>query len=74
MTKTTNTFNNQIKFKTKYDGIVVCAGVNSKFIANDLGDNKYIPVKGYSITVYLTIKSEETPYVSLLDDKAKLIK
>ena len=59
-----------------YDGIVVCAGVNSKFIAHNLGDKINIyPVKGYSITILLNdIESiKNAPYVSLLDDKAKIV-
>ena len=45
------------KHKQNYDAIVICAGVNSKFLANDLGDNVNIyPVKGYSITLLLICK------------------
>ena len=66
---------NQLQ-KHNYDGIVICAGVNSKFIANGLGDNVNIyPVKGYSITLLLNDKESvnNAPYVSLLDDKAKIV-
>ena len=62
--------------KQNFDGIVVCAGVNSKFIANNLGDKINIyPVKGYSITILLEDKEsiKNAPYVSLLDDKAKIV-
>ena len=55
------TFNksNQLQ-KQNFDGIVVCAGVNSKFIANGLGDTVNIyPVKGYSITLLLNDKESE---------------
>ena len=47
------TFNqfNKIQ-KQNYDGIVVCAGVNSKFIANELGDKINIyPVKLFNYYV-----------------------
>ena len=64
------------KHKQNYDAIVICAGVNSKFLANDLGDNVNIyPVKGYSITLLLEDRDsvDHAPYVSLLDDKAKIV-
>jgi D-amino-acid dehydrogenase len=64
------------KYKTNYDGVVICAGVMSKQFASKLGDNVNIyPVKGYSITLLLNdAKSiENAPYVSLLDDKAKIV-
>ena len=54
----------------------MCAGVNSKFIANNFGDKINIyPVKGYSITILLDDKESirNAPYVSLLDDKAKIV-
>jgi D-amino-acid dehydrogenase len=60
----------------KFDGVVICAGVNSKFLAKNLGDEVNIyPVKGYSITVLLDDKEsiESAPYVSLLDDEAKIV-
>ena len=64
------------KNKQNYDGIVICAGVNSKFLANKLGDSVNIyPVKGYSITLLLNDEDSfnNTPYVSLLDDNAKIV-
>ena len=64
------------KYKTNYDGVVICAGVMSKQFASKLGDNVNIyPVKGYSITLLLNdAKSvKNAPYVSLLDDKAKIV-
>ena len=67
-----NTEINELNF----DGLVICAGVNSKFLAKNLGDNVNIyPVKGYSITVLLDDKDsiESAPYVSLLDDEAKIV-
>ena len=71
------TFNKDNQFfKQNYDAIVVCAGVNSKFIARGLGDNIDIyPVKGYSITLLLEDQEsfDNAPYVSLLDDKAKIV-
>ena len=71
------TFNqsNEIQ-RQNFDGIVICAGVNSKFIASELGDKINIyPVKGYSITILLNDEESmrNAPYVSLLDDKAKIV-
>lgn len=59
-----------------FDGIVVCAGVYSRTIAAQLGDRVNIyPVKGYSITVNLDddASQEAAPWVSLLDDEAKVV-
>ncbi|MEO0624651.1 MAG: D-amino acid dehydrogenase [Pseudomonadota bacterium] len=58
-----------------HDGVVVCAGVRSRQIAARLGDLVPIyPVKGYSITVDLDDESQAyAPWVSLLDDRAKLV-
>ncbi|WP_432255047.1 D-amino acid dehydrogenase [Limimaricola sp. AA108-03] len=60
----------------RFDGVVVCAGVGSRAIAAKLGDRVNIyPVKGYSITVNLRDAASRAaaPYVSLLDDKAKIV-
>ena len=60
----------------EFDRIVVCAGVASREIASMLGDHVNIyPVKGYSITVCLddTESREGAPWVSLLDDSAKIV-
>lgn len=60
----------------RFDGLVVCAGVNSRAFAAQLGDRVNIyPVKGYSITVSLTDKQSQAaaPTVSLLDDETKLV-
>jgi D-amino-acid dehydrogenase len=58
------------------DAVVICAGVASRKFAAMLGDriNVY-PVKGYSITVPLedAASQEAAPYVSLLDEKAKIV-
>lgn|SRR5579862_658755 len=58
------------------DAVVICAGVESRNFAAMLGDwvNIY-PVKGYSITVNLDdLKSQDAaPWVSLLDDEAKIV-
>ena len=57
-------------------GCVVCAGTASRAIANALGDRVNVyPVKGYSITVHLDTQQSWTsaPWVSLLDDKAKIV-
>jgi len=59
-----------------FDGVVVCAGVRSRELAAQLGDRVNIyPVKGYSITVNLKDEKSQkaAPWVSLLDDKAKIV-
>lgn len=58
-----------------HDGVVVCAGVASRGFAAQLGDYVPIyPVKGYSVTVNLDAESQpHAPWVSLLDDKAKIV-
>jgi D-amino-acid dehydrogenase len=59
-----------------FDGVVVCAGVESRTFATQLGDRVNIyPVKGYSITVNLNDKHSQAsaPTVSLLDDETKLV-
>ena len=61
---------------TATDAIVICAGVASRNFAAMLGDRVNIyPVKGYSITVALDdVRSREgAPWVSLLDDEAKIV-
>jgi D-amino-acid dehydrogenase len=58
------------------DGIVVCAGSNSRELAALLGDRVNVyPVKGYSITVHLDDEEAQraAPWVSLLDDRAKIV-
>jgi D-amino-acid dehydrogenase len=61
---------------TTFDRVVVCGGVMSRKLASRVGDriNVY-PVKGYSITVNLMEKADQdaAPWVSLLDDKAKIV-
>ena len=59
-----------------FDGMVVCAGVESRRFAAQLGDRVNIyPVKGYSITVNLPDAQSQAaaPIVSLLDDETKLV-
>jgi D-amino-acid dehydrogenase len=59
-----------------FDSIVVCAGVESRSFAAQLGDRVNIyPVKGYSITVNLPDAQSQAaaPIVSLLDDETKLV-
>jgi D-amino-acid dehydrogenase len=59
-----------------FDGLVVCAGVESRNFAAQLGDRVNIyPVKGYSITVHLPDAQSQSaaPVVSLLDDETKLV-
>lgn len=62
--------------QTHFDGVVVCAGIESRRFAAQLGDRVNIyPVKGYSITVELNDQSSQAaaPWVSLLDDDAKIV-
>ncbi len=59
-----------------FDALVVCAGVESRHFASQLGDRVNIyPVKGYSITVNLLDNESQraAPTVSLLDDETKLV-
>jgi D-amino-acid dehydrogenase len=59
-----------------FDALVVCAGVESRRFAGQLGDRVNIyPVKGYSITVNLLDEASQqaAPTVSLLDDQTKLV-
>lgn len=59
-----------------FDGVVVCAGIESRQFAAQLGDRVNIyPVKGYSITVCLDDEQSRAaaPWVSLLDDDAKIV-
>ena len=62
--------------ESRFDKVVVCSGVLSRDLAHGLGDriNVY-PVKGYSITVDLpeAVDQAAAPWVSLLDDKAKIV-
>jgi D-amino-acid dehydrogenase len=56
--------------------VIVCGGVASRRLGRTLGDRVNVyPVKGYSITVNLTEKADQdaAPWVSLLDDKAKIV-
>ena len=59
-----------------FAALVVCAGVESRGFAAQLGDRVNIyPVKGYSITVNLLDEQSQAaaPTVSLLDDETKLV-
>lgn len=59
-----------------FDKVVICSGVVSRDIAASLGDRVNVyPVKGYSITVSLPEPEDQkaAPWVSLLDDKAKIV-
>nr|WP_324250980.1 D-amino acid dehydrogenase [Paraburkholderia saeva] len=59
-----------------FDRLVICAGVGSRALAAYLGDHVNVyPVKGYSITVCLddTGSQQAAPWVSLLDDNAKIV-
>lgn len=71
-----------LRFTTKtgeihrFDGVVICAGVSSPDFAKSLGDEVNIyPVKGYSITIALDDERSRAaaPWVSLLDDRAKIV-
>jgi len=58
------------------DGVVICAGTASRKLARSVGDRLNVyPVKGYSITVNLSNDSTKAtaPWVSLLDDDAKIV-
>ena len=60
----------------QYDGIVICAGIESRRLAAQMDDRVNIyPVKGYSITVELNDETSQAsaPWVSLLDDDAKIV-
>lgn len=60
----------------RFTKAVVCGGVMSRKLGSAFGDriNVY-PVKGYSITVQLDGPADQqaAPWVSLLDDKAKIV-
>ena len=59
-----------------FDKVVVCGGVLSRQLSQGLGDRVNVyPVKGYSITVNLPEIADQqaAPWVSLLDDKAKIV-
>ena len=61
---------------SQFDKIIVCSGVMSRDLARSLGDRVNVyPVKGYSITVSLPTPEDQAsaPWVSLLDDKAKIV-
>ena len=56
--------------------VVVCSGVLSRDLGRSMGDRVNVyPVKGYSITVDLPEPADQAaaPWVSLLDDKAKIV-
>ena len=59
-----------------FDGVVICAGIESRRLAAQVGDRVNIyPVKGYSLTVNLPDETSQkaAPWVSMLDDNAKLV-
>jgi D-amino-acid dehydrogenase len=61
---------------SNFDGIVVCAGIESRKLAAQVKDRVNVyPVKGYSVTVSLPDEESQTaaPWVSLLDDQAKVV-
>jgi D-amino-acid dehydrogenase len=61
---------------SRFDKVIICSGVLSRALARSLGDRVNIyPVKGYSITVELpeSVDQDAAPWVSLLDDKAKIV-
>ncbi len=62
--------------RAHFDAVVICAGVASRHLASKVGDRVNVyPVKGYSITVELddAENQQAAPWVSLLDDKAKIV-
>ena len=62
--------------QSQFDKVIICSGVMSRGLAQRLGDRVNVyPVKGYSITVSLPNPADQTaaPWVSLLDDKAKIV-
>ena len=62
--------------ESRFDKVVVCSGVLSRDLGRSLGDRVNVyPVKGYSITVDLPEPGDQAaaPWVSLLDDKAKIV-
>ncbi len=62
--------------ETAADAVVICAGVASRHFAAMLGDRMNIyPVKGYSVTIPLADarSRDAAPWVSLLDDEAKIV-
>jgi D-amino-acid dehydrogenase len=62
--------------ETRFDKLVVCSGILSRALGQRLGDRVNVyPVKGYSITVSLPTETDQAaaPWVSLLDDKAKIV-
>jgi len=67
---------NDVKELDDYDRIVIANGSHARNTSKTLGDNLPIyPVKGYSITIPLDSLSSNAwaPYVSLLDDEAKIV-
>ena len=66
----------EVEHQQQFDGVIVCAGTQSRRLAAGVGDRVNIyPVKGYSITVRLDDPQSQAaaPYVSLLDDNAKIV-
>jgi D-amino-acid dehydrogenase len=65
-----------VRDTTVFDNLVICAGVGSRAFASMVGDHVNVyPVKGYSITVCLDDEASRqgAPWVSLLDDNAKIV-
>jgi len=62
--------------RSEHDGVVICAGMHSRKLAADVGDRVNVyPVKGYSVTIPLDdeVSADAAPWVSLLDDDAKIV-
>ena len=72
-----NTHGESVAIETlQADAVLVCGGVGSYQLANQLGDRVNVyPVKGYSITVQLNDEKsvQGAPWVSLLDESAKIV-
>ena len=62
--------------RSEHDAVVICAGMHSRKLAADVGDRVNVyPVKGYSVTIPLDdqVSADAAPWVSLLDDDAKIV-
>tara|TARA_R110002124_G_scaffold47174_3_gene140705 strand:- start:2180 stop:3547 length:1368 start_codon:yes stop_codon:yes gene_type:complete len=69
-------FHGEATTASHFDDVVVCAGVRSRTLAAKFGDRVNIyPVKGYSLTIHLDTEHDRdaAPWVSLLDDHAKIV-
>lgn len=66
----------QLRERHSHSAVVICAGTQSRHFAAQLGDRVNVyPVKGYSVTIPLKDETSQAhaPWVSLLDDDAKVV-